>query len=199
MKTKLFILFFLFLVGMNVSAQSTSADSLLQEIQEKRSMLANWDTISGSVNDKLLAFMRGSPTQISDSLREGAERCLGFIVPKIYHYKRYIQYDKTNKSFRERLELSKKTNDITRIPLLIFIYILIIGSLVYLTWLLYRNPISLVWVAWIIFVGLSVFVSYLLGSLLTIASLIYIFKDGIRESIENFLQKRGKKENKEQD
>lgn len=201
MKTKLFF-FILLLVGVgNGFAQSANPDSilLLQEIKQARNLLENWDATPGTENDKLLAFMTGDPVQVTDSIKKKGERCLGFLIVKTYHYKRYIRYDKINKVFKDKLELSEKTNDIDRIILLAVIYSFLVFGLAYFTGLLYMDKINIAWGPWAVVIPFLLFFSHYLGSLLTIASLIYIFKDGIRETIEKFLQKRGKKENKEQD
>lgn len=146
MKTKILFFFLLLVVGMgNGFAENRSRDSLFQEIKNARDLVNNWDTISRSESDKLLAFIMGSPLQISDSIRQETERYLGVLIPKTCRYKRYVQYDKTNKSFKESLELSSKSNDIPRIILMVLFHILLIVCLVYLTELLLQTttPCSL--------------------------------------------------------
>lgn len=199
MRTKIIFFFLLLVVGVvKTFAQSANPDSLLQKIQEAESLLANWDTIPGTENDKLLAFMTGDPVQVTDSIKKKGERCLGFLIVKTYHYKRYIRYDKINKVFKDKLELSEKTNDIDRIILLAVIYSFLVFGLAYFTRLQYRDKINIAWGLWAVIIGLLLFFSHYLGSLLTISSLSYIFKDEIREGIRNFLQKRKEKRKQKQ-
>ena len=58
----------------------------------------------------------------------------------------------------------------------------------------YRTTLG--WIPWCFFLGILIFVSCYLGTLCGIISLIYIFKDKIRESLENFFQKREERKEK---
>lgn len=192
MRTKIIFFFLLLVVGVaKTFAQST--DSLLQEIKQARSFLENWDTIPGTDNDKLLAFMTGAPVQVTDSIKKKEERYLGTLIGKIYHYKRSIQYNRSDEVFKVKLELVEKKNNVDRITLLALVYASLIFCLAYFTGLLYMDKINIAWGPWAVVIPFLLFFSHYLGSVLTISSLSYIFKDEIREGIRNFLQKRKEK------
>lgn len=200
MKTKILLFFLLLVVGVgNGLAQST--DSLLQKIQEARSLLANWDTISRSESDKLLAILTGKPIQIEDSIRSVKERSFGVLLFQKVYYTRHIYYDETNKLFKQEMKFSQEKMNLPVAFIIFCLHGLLFYLLCLLTYILYsKRPTTSDWMIWCILVSAFIYISYYLGTLCAIISLLYIFKDGIRESIENFLQKRKeKKENKEQD
>ena len=202
MKTKILFFFLLLVVGVgNGFAENTSRDSLFQEITKNpRSFAKNWNTIPGSDNDKFLAILTGKKLQIEDSIRDVDTRQFGVLLPQKVYYTRHIYYDETNKLFKEKITFFQKKYDLAWVFLNLcwqpwFLLMICTG-----TRYLYEDyRTTLIWIAWCIVLGLLIYLSYYLGTLCGIISLIYIFKDKIRESIENFLQKReGKKENKEQ-
>ena len=202
MKTKILFFFLLLVVGVgNGFAENTSRDSLFQEITKNpRSFAKNWDTIPGSDNDKFLAILTGKKLQIEDSIRDVDTRQFGVLLPQKVYYTRHIYYDETNKLFKEKITFFQKKYDLAWVFLNLcwqpwFLLMICTG-----TRYLYEDyRTTLIWIAWCIVLGLLIYLSYYLGTLCGIISLIYIFKDKIRESIENFLQKREeKKENKEQ-
>ena len=201
MKTKILFFFLLLIVGVgNGFAENTSRDSLFQEIKNARNFAKNWDTIPGSDNDKLLAILTGKKLQIEDSIRDVDTRQFGVLLPQKVYYTRHIYYDETNKLFKEKITFFQKKYDLAWVFLNLcwqpwFLLMICTG-----TRYLYEDyRTTLIWIAWCIVLGLLIYLSYYLGTLCGIISLIYIFKDKIRESIENFLQKREeKKENKEQ-
>lgn len=202
MKTKILFFFLLLVVGVgNGFAENTSRDSLFQEITKNpRSFAKNWNTIPGSDNDKFLAILTGKKLQIEDSIRDVDTRQFGVLLPQKVYYTRHIYYDETNKLFKEKITFFQKKYDLAWVFLNLcwqpwFLLMICTG-----TRYLYEDyRTTLIWIAWCIVLGLLIYLSYYLGTLCGIISLIYIFKDKIRESIENFLQKREeKKENKEQ-
>ena len=203
MKTKILFFFLLLVVGVgNGFAENTSRDSLFQEITKNpRSFAKNWNTIPGSDNDKFLAILTGKKLQIEDSIRDVDTRQFGVLLPQKVYYTRHIYYDETNKLFKEKITFFQKKYDLAWIFLNLCWqpwFLLMICTCTRYLYEDYRT--TLVWIAWCIVLGLLIYFSYYLGTLCGIISLIYIFKDKIRESIENFLQKREeKKENKEQD
>lgn len=202
MKTKILFFFLLLVVGVgNGFAENTSRDSLFQEITKNpRSFAKNWNTIPGSDNDKFLAILTGKKLQIEDSIRDVDTRQFGVLLPQKVYYTRHIYYDETNKLFKEKITFFQKKYDLAWIFLNLCWqpwFLLMICTCTRYLYEDYRT--TLVWIAWCIVLGLLIYFSYYLGTLCGIISLIYIFKDKIRESIENFLQKREeKKENKEQ-
>lgn len=203
MKTKILFFFLLLVVGVgNGFAENTSRDSLFQEITKNpRSFAKNWNTIPGSDNDKFLAILTGKKLQIEDSIRDVDTRQFGVLLPQKVYYTRHIYYDETNKLFKEKITFFQKKYDLAWVFLNLcwqpwFLLMICTG-----TRYLYEDyRTTLIWIAWCIVLGILIYLSYYLGTLCGIISLIYIFKDKIRESLENFLQKRKeKKENKEQD
>lgn len=202
MKTKILFFFLLLIVGVgNGFAENTSRDSLFQEITKNpRSFAKNWNTIPGSDNDKLLAILTGKTIQIEDSGITVGTRRFGVLLFKKVDYTRHIYYDETNKLLKKEIKFSQEKYDLVWI----FLSLCAQSALLFLLRMVtdclsedYRT--TFFWIAWCIFLGILIFVSCYLGTLCGIISLIYIFKDEIGESIENFLQKREeKKENKEQ-
>lgn len=203
MKTKILLFFLLLVVGAgNGFAENTSRDSLLQEIKNARTFAKNWDTIPGSDNDKVLAILTGETIQVEDSIRYVKERSFGVLLEQKVYYARHIYYDETNKLFKEEIKFSQKKYNIKNCIRNWFIQVSLLVLVCVLTYMLYseRPTTTSDWIPWYIFLGILIYFSYYLGTLCAIISLIYIFKDKIRESLERFLQKRKeKKENKEQD
>ena len=177
MKTKILFFFLLLVMGVgNGFAENTSRDSLFQEITKNpRSFAKNWNTIPGS------------------------DRWFGVLLFKKVDYTRHIYYDETNKLLKKEIKFSQEKYDLVWIFLSLCAQSVLLFLLRMVTDCLsedYRT--TFFWIAWCIFLGILIFVSCYLGTLCGIISLIYIFKDKIRESIENFLQQKGRKERKEQ-
>ena len=201
MKTKILFFFLLLVMGVgNGFAENTSRDSLFQEITKNpRSFAKNWNTIPGSDNDKFLAILTGKTIQIKDSIRTVDDRWFGILLFKKVDYTRHIYYDETNKLLKKEIKFSQEKYDLVWIFLSLCAQSVLLFLLRMVTDCLsedYRT--TFFWIAWCIFLGILIFVSCYLGTLCGIISLIYIFKDKIRESIENFLQQKGRKERKEQ-
>lgn len=202
MKTKILFFFLLLVVGVgNGFAENTSRDSLFQEIKNARNFAKNWDTIPGSDNDKVIAILTGKTILVEDSRIAVCTRRFGVLLLQEVYYTRHIYYDETNKLFKEKITFFQKKYDLAWIFLNLCCQPLLLLVICTGTRYLYKDyRTTLVWIAWCFFLGILIFVSCYLGTLCGIISLIYIFKDKIRESLENFLQKRKeKKENKEQD
>ena len=202
MKTKILFFFLLLVVGVgNGFAENTSRDSLFQEIKNARTFAKNWDTIPGSDNDKVIAILTGKTILVEDSRIAVCTRRFGVLLLQEVYYTRHIYYDETNKLFKEKITFFQKKYDLAWIFLNLCCQPLLLLVICTGTRYLYEDyHTTLCWIAWCFFLGILIFVSCYLGTLCGIISLIYIFKDKMKESIENFLQKRKeKKENKEQD
>lgn len=197
MKTKILFFFLLLVVGVgNGFAENTSRDSLFQEIKNARNFAKNWDTIPGSDNDKVIAILTGKTILVEDSRIAVCTRRFGVLLLQKVYYTRHIYYDETNKLFKEKITFFQKKYDLAWIFLNLCCQPLLLLVICTGTRYLYKDyRTTLVWIAWCFFLGILIFVSCYLGTLCGIISLIYIFKDKIRESLENFLQKR--KERKE--
>ena len=180
MKTKILFFFLLLVVGVgNGLAQST--DSLLQKIQEARSLLANWDTIPGSDNDKHLAIAIRKPIQIKDSIRTVDDRWFGVLLEQQVYYNRHIYYDETNKLLKIESKFSQEKYNIGRCIFNLLDQGILLLILCYLTNSFYRKECkTLDWIAWCIVLGAFIYFSYYLGTLCGIISLLYIFKDKIK-------------------
>ena len=199
MKTKILFFFLLLVVGVgNGFAENTSRDSLFQEIKNAWNFAKNWDTIPGSDNDKLLAILTGKTIQVEDSIIDVNARRFGVLLLQKVYYTRHIYYDETNKLFKEKITFFQKKYDLAWIFISFlcwqpFFLLMICTGTRYL-YEDYRT--TLVWIAWCILLGILIFLSCYLGTLCGIISLIYIFKDKIRESLENFFQKREERKEK---
>ena len=198
MKTKILFFFLLLVVGVgNGFAENTSRDSLFQEIKNARNFAKNWDTIPGSDNDKLLAILTGKKLQIEDSIRDVNTRQFGVLLLQEVYYTRHIYYDETNKLFKEKITFFQKKYDLSWIFLSLCCQPLLLLVICTCTRYLYEDyRTTLGSIPWCFFLGILIFVSCYLGTLCGIISLIYIFKDKIRESLENFLQKREERKEK---
>lgn len=203
MKTKILFFFLLLVVGVgNGFAENTSRDSLFQEITKNpRSFAKNWNTIPGSDNDKLLAILTGKTIQVEDSRIAVRTRRFGVLSFQKVYYTRHIYYDETNKLLKQEMKFSQEKMNLPVAFIISCLHGLLFCLLCLLTYTLYSERLTASnWIIWCIFVSAFIYISYYLGTLCGIISLIYIFKDKMKESIENFLQKRKeKKENKEQD
>lgn len=201
MKTKILLFFLLLVVGAgNGFAENTSRDSLLQEIKNARTFAKNWDTIPGSDNDKLLAILTKGPIQVEDSIRYMKKRSFGVLLEQKVYYARHIYYDETNKLFKQEIKFSQKKYNIENYIKNWFIQVGLLVLVCVLTYMLYSERSSTTtsdWIPWYIFLGILIYFSHYLGTLCAIISLIYIFKDKIRESLERFLQKRKEKSKKQ--
>ena len=186
MKTKILFFFLLLVVGVgNGFAENTSRDSLFQEIKNARTFAKNWNTIPGSDNDKLLAILTGK------------YRSFGVLLLQKVYYTRHIYYDETNKLFKEKITFFQKKYDLSWIFLSLCCQPLLLLVICTCTRYLYEDyRTTLGWIPWCFFLGILIFVSCYLGTLCGIISLIYIFKDKIRESLENFFQKREERKEK---
>lgn len=201
MKTKILFCFLLLIVGVgNGFAENTSRDSLFQEIKNARTFAKNWNTIPGSDNDKLLAILTGKTIQVEDLRIAVCTRRFGVLLFQKVYYTRHIYYDETNKLLKQEMKFSQEKMNLPVAFIIFCLHGLLFCLLCLLTYTLYsERPTTSGWMIWCILVSAFIYISYYLGTLCAIISLLYIFKDGIRESIENFLQKREeKKENKEQ-
>lgn len=180
MKTKLFFFILLLVMGVgNGLAQSTSRDSLLQEIKNARNFAENWDTIPGSENDKVLAILTGKKLQIQDSIIDVRTRRFGSLFFQKVYYTRHIYYDEKNKLLKKEIKFSQKET-----KLWTFIILGLQGFLLLVLYLFARGLYSRyaairTWVIWCIFLSALIYISYYLGTLCAIVSLIYIFKDKI--------------------
>ena len=201
MKTKILFFFLLLVVGVgNGFAENTSRDSLFQEIKNARNFAKNWDTIPGSDNDKLLAILTGKTIQVEDLRISVCTRRFGVLLFQKVYYTRHIYYDETNKLLKQEMKFSQEKMNLPVAFIIFCLHGLLFCLLCLSTYILYSKcSTASDWITWCILVSAFIYISYYLGTLCAIISLLYIFKDGIRESIENFLQKREeKKENKEQ-
>ena len=201
MKTKILFCFLLLIVGVgNGFAENTSRDSLFQEIKNARTFAKNWNTIPESDNDKLLAILTGKTIQVEDLRIAVCTRRFGVLLFQKVYYTRHIYYDETNKLLKQEMKFSQEKMNLPVAFIIFCLHGLLFCLLCLLTYTLYsERPTTSGWMIWCILVSAFIYISYYLGTLCAIISLLYIFKDGIRESIENFLQKREeKKENKEQ-
>lgn len=197
MKTKILFFFLLLIVGVgNGFAENTSRDSLFQEIKNARTFAKNWETIPGSDNDKLLAILTGKTIQVEDSRMAVCTRRFGVLLFQKVYYTRHIYYDEANKLLKQEMKFSQEKMNLPVAFIIFCLHGLLFCLLCLLTYSLYsERPTTSGWMRWCILVSAFIYISYYLGTLCAIISLLYIFKDGIRESIENFLQKR--KERKE--
>ena len=202
MKTKILFFFLLLVVGVgNGFAENTSRDSLFQEITKNpRSFAKNWETIPESDNDKLLAILTGKAIQVEDSRIAVGTRRFGVLLFQKVYYTRHIYYDETNKLLKQEMKFSQEKMNLPVAFIIFCLHGLLFFLLCLLTYTLYsERPSAPNWIIWCIFVSAFIYISYYLGTLCAIISLLYIFKDGIRESIENFLQKRKKEKRQKKD
>lgn len=201
MKTKILFFFLLLIVGVgNGFAENTSRDSLFQEIKNARNFAKNWDTIPGSDNDKFLAILTGKTIQVEDSRIAVGTRRFGVLLFQKVYYTRHIYYDETNKLFKEKITFFQKKYDLAWIFLNLCcqpLFLLVICTGTRYLYEDYRTTLG--WITWCVLVSVFIYISYYLGTLCTTVSLLYIFKDEIRESIENFLQKRKKEKRQKKD
>ena len=198
MKTKILFFFLLLVMGVgNGFAENTSRGSLLQEIKNAQTFAKNWDTIPGSDNDKVLAILTGKTIQVEDSIIDVWSRRFGLLLFKTVYCTRHIYYDETNKLFKQKITFFQKGYNLPWIFVSLCCQPLFLLVLYIVTDCLYEDyRITLGWIVWSIVLGLLIHFSYYLGTLCAIISLIYIFKDKIRESLERFLQKRKEKKTK---
>lgn len=192
MKTKILFFFLLLVVGVgNGFAENTSRDSLFQEIKNARAFAKNWDTIPGSDNDKFLAILTGKTILVEDSRIAIGTRRFGVALFQDVYYTRHIYYDETNKLFKEKMTVFQKKYDLAWIFLSLCAQLVLLLGLFLLTHCLYSDyGATFDWIKWCILLSMLICISCYLGTLCGIISLIYIFKDKIRESLERFLQKR---------
>lgn len=198
MKTKILFFFLLLVVGVgNGFAENTSRDSLFQEIKNARTFAKNWNTIPGSDNDKLLAILTGKTIQVEDLRIAVCTRRFGVLLFQKVYYTRHIYYDETNKLFKQEMKFSQEKMNLPVAFIIFCLHGLLFCLLCLLTYTLYSERLTASnWIIWCIFVSAFIYISYYLGTLCTTVSLLYIFKDEIRERIENFLQKREEKKEK---
>ena len=192
MKTKILFFFLLLVMGVgNGFAENTSRDSLFQEIKNARAFAKNWDTIPGSDNDKFLAILTGKTILVEDSRIAIGTRRFGVALFQDVYYTRHIYYDETNKLFKEKMTVFQKKYDLAWIFLSLCAQLVLLLGLFLLTHCLYSDyGATFDWIKWCILLSMLICISCYLGTLCGIISLIYIFKDKIRESLERFLQKR---------
>lgn len=193
MRTKILFFFLLLVMGVgNGFAENTSRDSLFQEITKNpRSFAKNWNTIPGSDNDKFLAILTGASIQIKDSVKNVNDHSAGVLLPKKAYYTRHIYYDETNKLLKEGIKFLKKERDVKReqTNLIWEIKTLFPPIPIYMD-CVWDEPLNFYLDNMVYYYnGIYIYISYYLGTLCGIISLIYIFKDGIRERTKNLLKK----------
>lgn len=171
MRTKFLFFLLIFVIGVgNGFAQSANQDSLLQENLK-------WDTLPGTQNEKIMAILTGNPVKISDSVVITKHRWLGFLYYSNTYYDRYISFDKKIKNFKI-IAQKKYTEDSLILP--IIYSLVIIAILAIITKKLYWENLSIgIWILWSIVVIVFVLLSYYLGSICAILSLVYIINGNI--------------------